>query len=106
MSGFRSEEDLRVDRRRFAADGIARALFAEIVDLLPYQVQGEVMRRLLWSLHSNGVMLIRDSEREQLGLPLLDEKGWTESERVEHERERLRIISEWAHSVAVGNILP
>ena len=83
------ERDMRCDRRRHEAQAIAHAIFAEIRDLLPHEVEGDVHDRLLSTLHLNGVLLVRDNERGKLGLEPRDEKGWTPSERVKYEQDRL-----------------
>ena len=80
------------DRRRHEPQAIAHAIFAEIRDLLPHDVQGDVHERLLATLHRNGVLLVRDEERGRMGLEPCDEKGWTPSERVKFEKDRLEAM--------------
>lgn len=81
--------DLRQDRRRHETRVIGNAVFEEIRNLLPSEVGGEVHARLLDALYRNGVLLIRDDEREKLGLEPCDEKGWTPSEQVKSEQAKL-----------------
>lgn len=83
------ERDMRMNHRKHDSQLIGRSIFSEIRDLLPSDVEGEVYKRLLETLYLNGVMLVRDDERAKLGLEPRDEKGWTPSERVKYEQDRV-----------------
>jgi hypothetical protein len=93
------KRDMRLDRRRHAAKVIGHAIFLEIRDLLPGDAEGEIHERLLTTLYRNGVLLVRDDERKSLGLEPCDELGWTPSERVKFEQDRIAAMSEMASFV-------
>lgn len=93
------ERDMRQELRKHEAQMIGHAIFAEIRDLLPREVESEVHERLLATLYRNGVMLVRDDERAELGLEPRDEKGWTPSERVKYEQDRIAAMTENASFV-------
>lgn len=93
------ERDMRRDRRKYQAQMIGQAIFTEIRDLIPIEVEGEVHDRLLAALYRNGVLLVREDEREQLGLEPLDEKGWTPSERVKFEQDKIALMHQMASFV-------
>ena len=97
------ERDMRYDLRRHEAQAIAHAIFAEIRDLIPHEVEGDVHDRLLSTLHRNGVLLVRENERGKLGLEQCDEKGWTPSERAKYEQDRLNAMYSMA-SFIVPNL--
>lgn len=84
------------DRRRAEARAIGHAIFNEIHDLLPRDVAGEVHARLLDTIYRNGVLLVRDDERADLGLDPCDEKGWALSERVKFEQARISAMLQMA----------
>ena len=83
------ERDMRIDHRKRETQLIGHAIFSEIRDLLSSDIETEAHDRLLETLYRNGVMLVRDDERAKLGLEPRDEKGWTPSERVKHEQDRI-----------------
>lgn len=93
------ERDMRQDRRKLEAQAIGHAIFAEIRDLLPREVEAAVHERLLATLHRNGVLLVRENERGQLGLEPLDDKGWTPSERVKFEQDKIAAMHQMASFV-------
>ena len=93
------EQDMRHDHRRYDAQRIGHAIFEEIRDLLPRDVGDEVHERLLATLYRNGVLLVREDERAKLGLEPCDDKGWTPSERVKFEQDRISAMLEMASFV-------
>lgn len=97
------ERDYRIDKRRYAAQSIARALFAEIQDLIPHEAEREVHVRLLETLYKNGVLLVQDAERSTLGLEGCDLKGWTPSERVKYEQDKLAAMFEASKMIIPEN---
>lgn len=87
------EMEFRQDLRKHEAQAIGYAIFDEIRELLPREVEKEVHERLLYTLYRNGVMLVRDDERDKLGLEPRDDKGWTPSERISLERDRISAMA-------------
>ncbi|NKX40958.1 hypothetical protein HGG71_05675 [Rhodobacteraceae bacterium R_SAG2] len=93
------ERDQMQDRRKHEAQAIGHAIFAEIRDLLPREVEAEVHERLMATLYRNGVLLVRDTERTALGLEACDERGWTPSERVKFEQDKIAAMHQMASFV-------
>ena len=88
------ERDMLQDRRKHEARAIGHAIFDEIRDLLPPEIESEVHARLLDVIYRNGVLLVRDSERGKLGLGPLDDKGWTPSDRVKFYQDRIAAMTQ------------
>ncbi len=83
------ERDYRIDIRKQQAEAISHAIWSEIKGLIPPNIEREVFTRIFETVHRNGVMLVRDSERQKLGLDPCDLKGWTPSERLTFEQDRI-----------------
>lgn len=94
-----SERDYRVDMRKRQAEAISNAIWSEIKGLIPPNIEREVFTRIFESVHRNGVMLVRDSERQKLGLDHFDEKGWIPSERVKFEQDKIAAMTQMASFV-------
>lgn len=89
---MKSTLDMLPDRRRREGIAIANAIMMELRDILPDEIAGEVHERIWWAIYSNGVLLVRDDERAKLGLEPCDRAGWTPSERVKYEQDRIEAM--------------
>lgn len=96
---IRMKEHQSFDLRRRHADAISNALFDEIRHLLPRDIEADVSRTLWEAVYRNGTMLINDREAERLGLERKDRQGWTASERVKMEQDRVAEMYAKANSV-------
>lgn len=80
--------------RRIRAEQLAAGLMAEISDLdLPGNTRGEIYDRILWVLMKNGAHIWTDRDREEAGLEPRDSQGWTPSEKIQREKERIEFMT-------------
>jgi hypothetical protein len=75
--------DFLHDQRAYMVKMLASAIFREIQDIIPAEIDREVYGRIQDALYRNGVLLTTDDERAKLGLEPRDSQGWTYSERVQ-----------------------
>lgn len=81
-----------LDLRRKRAEALAAALMQEIDDVLGDYDRGPVYDRLRHVLYMNGAAWTTDEDRAAHGLEPRDELGWTPSERVKHEQQRIEML--------------
>lgn len=80
------------DVRRHRATALTAALMAELSDVLDDFDMERVHDRLFKALYDNGAAWVTDEDRAALGLEPRDIYGWTPSERVSAEQDRLKAI--------------
>ena len=83
----------RIDFRLRKAQALTAALMREIEPYLPVDTRlGDVHDAMLDVLHANGAAWTTDEERAKMGLEPRDDIGWTPSERVRHEQDRIEAM--------------
>ena len=93
-SSKRRNDQMIFDLRRRSADAISHALFDEIKHLLPSDIQSDVARELWEAIYRNGTMIISDKESQALGLERKDQQGWTSSERVQMQLDKIALMTQ------------
>jgi hypothetical protein len=93
----------RINMRLGRSKAFAAAIMAEIEDLIPECDKSQVHGRLLRVLHDNGAAWTTDEDRAAMGLQPRDELGWTPSERVKYEQDRMAAMTEVASFVVKLN---
>lgn len=93
------------DFRRQRAEALAAALLKEVEDVTrdPEHRAEDIFYRLFDVLHRNGAAWTTDEERERFGFEPRDHKGWTGSERVEHERRKAEAMQMMQAHMFSGN---
>ena len=83
----------RTDFRRRRAEALTAALMQEIDDVLPDNVERQtIFERMLSLLYINGACWTTEEERVKLGFEPRDSLGWTPSDRVKAEQDRLNAL--------------
>jgi hypothetical protein len=83
----------RLDLRLHRARALTAALMREIAPHLPGDTRlGEVHDAMLAVLHANGAAWTTDEDRAAMGLEPRDGMGWTPSEKIKAEQERLDLM--------------
>jgi len=82
----------RQDLRKHRAIAFTAAVMREIEDLIPHEANRDIYYRLLDLFHANGASIMTDEDRAKEGLEPRDAKGWTPSERVDYERQKLEVM--------------
>ena len=88
----RQHEQGLLDLRRRHADAISHAIMREVRHLIPSDVGGEVFEGIWEAIYRNGTMIISDKESAALGMEPKDERGWTPSDRVKFEEDKIALM--------------
>lgn len=94
----------RNDFRRYRADAFTSAVMREIEDIIPDDVRRDVFYRLNDLFYQNGASIMTDEDRAKEGLEPRDAMGWTPSERVRYERDKLEVMQKMAMGLFNPNI--
>lgn len=91
------QEGLAYDLRRERAMQLASLIMSEINDLIPkdpinHDLHRRFDERLFDLFHRNGYSVTTDDERSRYGFEPRDGLGWTASERVQAERDRVNAM--------------
>lgn len=76
------KNDMRVDRRRRTADALTHLLDRAIAPFLSEErhAREDAMRAIHGVLMQKGIMVLSEGDRQEMGLPLRDDLGWTDDE--------------------------
>jgi hypothetical protein len=89
MSRTAMEESTLIDLRRRRMDQLLYAIMREITHDIPPEFHRFLHHSLETVLHENGAHIMTDQDRADFGLEPRDGLGWTPSERVKLEHEKI-----------------
>lgn len=88
----RMNDDLRIDRRRQRADLLLSIIVQKVDRYIPREHRRDLYGELLELFRNEGVELLTDYDRQQMGLPPRDDKGWTMEEIMAYEQRRIDLM--------------
>lgn len=86
------ERDYRADLRRARAQQLAHAALQKLEPVIARENWQKVFYELLDLFMSEGIEIVTDAYRAELGLAPRDEKGWTRAEALALEAARLAVL--------------
>lgn len=91
----RLDGDMRLDRRRRTADALTNAISRAIEPFLgdDEHAREDAARAIYGVLMDQGLFVLTDQDREALGLPPRDDKGWTADEIRAYEARLLDMMT-------------
>lgn len=83
----------RLNLRKRRADQIAALIFRAVDPYVADECRNRAFRAITEALMIEGVELLTDYDRQQMGLPARGPDGWTVEEIVALERHRLELLT-------------